>query len=245
MLELEEVPPALAPHTAALAAELAVDFAREPRPVLFEWCATLLERAQEAEAAALVAVTAAAAVGEDLSGSYDDQDAAADDDDDDDDGSAAPPPAGRGIQWAPAAPADPVPPLHHGEPFTDRRSTFQAHVARVTSLAEVRGMRAALLADGKIARATHNIVAYRLELAPGQFLQDCDDDGETAAGGRLLHLLQVRACLARPTPPPMRVRPTTRAAPPRLCSRQLTHTVNACVVVSRWCGCACGHRRRR
>ena len=25
----------------------------------------------------------------------------------------------------------------------------------------------------------------------GVFVQDCDDDGETAAGGRLLHLLQV------------------------------------------------------
>lgn len=25
------------------------------------------------------------------------------------------------------------------------------------------------------------------------FLQDCEDDGETAAGGRLLHLMQVRA----------------------------------------------------
>lgn len=27
------------------------------------------------------------------------------------------------------------------------------------------------------------------------FLQDCEDDGETAAGGRLLHLLQVRVCV--------------------------------------------------
>lgn len=45
----------------------------------------------------------------------------------------------------------------------------------------------------QIRAATHNIMAYRIHL-PGRntFLQDFDDDGETAAGGRLLHLLQVR-----------------------------------------------------
>lgn len=31
------------------------------------------------------------------------------------------------------------------------------------------------------------------------FLQDCEDDGETAAGGRLLHLLQVNVCLRQVT----------------------------------------------
>lgn len=36
-------------------------------------------------------------------------------------------------------------------------------------------------------------MAYRIEVPDkkGVFLQDFDDDGEDAAGGRLLHLLQV------------------------------------------------------
>lgn len=53
-------------------------------------------------------------------------------------------------------------------------------------------MTAALLRNSKIARATHNILAYRFETQEGKgMVQDFDDDGETAAGGRLLHLLQV------------------------------------------------------
>lgn len=34
------------------------------------------------------------------------------------------------------------------------------------------------------------------------FLQDCEDDGETAAGGRLLHLLQVIISSRKHLPPP-------------------------------------------
>lgn len=53
-------------------------------------------------------------------------------------------------------------------------------------------MVAVLLLNGKIARATHNMWAYRIKVQDkGTYLQDCDDDGEAAAGSRLLHLLQV------------------------------------------------------
>ena len=48
-----------------------------------------------------------------------------------------------------------------------------------------------LLSDRKIARATHNIVAYRFCDHNGRLVQDNDDDGETAAGGRLAHLLEI------------------------------------------------------
>ncbi|XP_072425802.1 protein IMPACT isoform X2 [Chiloscyllium punctatum] len=49
-----------------------------------------------------------------------------------------------------------------------------------------------LYQNKKIANATHNIYAYRIHCEDKQtFLQDCEDDGETAAGGRLLHLLQI------------------------------------------------------
>lgn len=62
----------------------------------------------------------------------------------------------------------------------------------------------------KIAQATHNIYAYRIQLPNGVVLQviltfiiittdfknnkifqDCADDGENHAGSRLLHLLQI------------------------------------------------------
>ena len=52
----------------------------------------------------------------------------------------------------------------------------------------------------QIARATHPVImAYRIQLSEtGAFAQDCDDDGESAAGGRLLHLLQVGSFLNYP-----------------------------------------------
>ena len=83
--------------------------------------------------------------------------------------------------------------IHHGEPLTDRKSTFQAHVAEVTTVEQVSVVLRELKSNRKIATATHNIVAYRIHDTTRQvFVQDCDDDGESAAGSRLLHLLQVR-----------------------------------------------------
>ena len=86
----------------------------------------------------------------------------------------------------------PCPIIHHGEPLTDRKSTFQAHVAEVTAVEQVSIVLCELKSNRKIATATHNIVAYRIHGTTKQVLvQDCDDDGESAAGSRLLHLLQV------------------------------------------------------
>ena len=87
-------------------------------------------------------------------------------------------------------PPSDTPVFSSGEPFEDRRSVFQAHVAAVHSVAEAQAGIAWLKEDKKIGRATHNIVAYRIT-AGGRILQDNDDDGETAAGSRLAHLLEV------------------------------------------------------
>uniref|UniRef100_A0A6J0T364 Protein IMPACT isoform X1 n=1 Tax=Pogona vitticeps TaxID=103695 RepID=A0A6J0T364_9SAUR len=85
-----------------------------------------------------------------------------------------------------------LPPVYHGNPITDRRSTFQAHLAPVVSPKQVKSVLAELYKNKKIANATHNIYAYRIYCEDKQtFLQDCEDDGETAAGGRLLHLMQI------------------------------------------------------
>ncbi|XP_015281020.1 PREDICTED: protein IMPACT-like [Gekko japonicus] len=57
---------------------------------------------------------------------------------------------------------------------------------------EVKSVLAKLHENKKIASATHNIYAYRIYCEDKQtFLQDSEDDGETAAGGRLLHLMQI------------------------------------------------------
>ncbi|CAK9001846.1 Protein IMPACT (Imprinted and ancient gene protein homolog) [Durusdinium trenchii] len=95
-----------------------------------------------------------------------------------------------------------------GEPFTSRKSTFQAHLARVEGVPQVEAMLARLRANPKIARASHNMLAYRIERsdAPGTFLCDNDDDGENAAGSKLAELLA------------------------------LTDAKNVAVVVSRWYG---------
>ncbi|XP_038069682.1 protein IMPACT-like [Patiria miniata] len=93
----------------------------------------------------------------------------------------------------PSAPECEIPPIKHGEPITDRRSTFQAHLAApISTVQQVAQVRRELLQNRKIANATHNILAYRIYCEDrGTFLQDCDNDGEAAAGPRLLHLLEI------------------------------------------------------
>ena len=99
----------------------------------------------------------------------------------------------------PTVPEDAVhlcPVIYHGEPLTDRKSTFQAHVAEVTSVDQAALVVQELKTNRKIATATHNILAYRIyDVTRGAHVQDCDDDGESAAGSRLLHLLQVMCVL--------------------------------------------------
>ena len=57
---------------------------------------------------------------------------------------------------------------------TGAYGTLQAHLAPVTSAQAAADMVAALLQNGKVQRATHNIMAYRIRI-PGRdaFLQAC------------------------------------------------------------------------
>jgi putative IMPACT (imprinted ancient) family translation regulator len=79
--------------------------------------------------------------------------------------------------------------ITHGPALTERRSTFQAHVCAIERADDVKTFMAQLRENRHVAAATHNILAWRIETRPGQWASDCDDDGESAAGGRLLHLL--------------------------------------------------------
>ncbi|KAK6004455.1 hypothetical protein QM012_008317 [Aureobasidium pullulans] len=87
---------------------------------------------------------------------------------------------------------DKEPPWIMSDVFTEKKSVFVARAAAVSSPAEAKSYLAHLLAtDKKVAKATHNITAWRIHGPNETAYQDCDDDGETAAGGRLLHLMQL------------------------------------------------------
>ncbi|XP_011302484.1 protein IMPACT-A-like [Fopius arisanus] len=84
------------------------------------------------------------------------------------------------------------PEIYHGEVVVDRKSSFQGHTAKVTSIAQVKLVLRTLMENRKIDQATHNMYAYRIhQERTNNYLQDCEDDGENQAGGRLLHLLQI------------------------------------------------------
>jgi len=79
-----------------------------------------------------------------------------------------------------------------GDVIEDRKSVFQGHTAMVKSLDDVKMVISKLYENKKIAGATHNMYAYRI-FCPEKlsWLSDCEDDGEDAAGGRMLHLLDI------------------------------------------------------
>lgn len=86
----------------------------------------------------------------------------------------------------------PCPEIFSGEIISDRRSHFQPHLATVKSQAQIRQVLRKLYENKKIASATHNIYAFRFVPEGSTCInQDCEDDGETHAGGRMLHLLQI------------------------------------------------------
>jgi putative IMPACT (imprinted ancient) family translation regulator len=81
--------------------------------------------------------------------------------------------------------------IFHGEPVKDRKSTFQAHSADITSRNQVDEVLDELMKDRKISKATYNMWACRIfDEKKKTYLEESDDDGENLAGGRLLHLLQ-------------------------------------------------------
>ena len=92
----------------------------------------------------------------------------------------------------PAIDLGPEPPWIIAPALTEKKSVFLARVAPVSSPAQARQYVAHLLAtDKKAARATHNMTAWRIKGPNDTSYQDCDDDGETAAGPRMLHLMQL------------------------------------------------------
>jgi hypothetical protein len=87
------------------------------------------------------------------------------------------------------------PEIHFTDTLCDRKSVFQAHIAKINSKEEAMAVLQTLMSNTKIARATHRIYAYRTSVPTknGQNLElnDCEDDGEVGAGIKLQHLLQI------------------------------------------------------
>ncbi|CAK7216318.1 hypothetical protein SCUCBS95973_002772 [Sporothrix curviconia] len=89
------------------------------------------------------------------------------------------------------------PPWTVAEPVVELKSTFVARCAPVRSPAQAAAYIQHLKdTDKRVRTATHNMTAWRIRGEGGDSgssvtYQDCDDDGETAAGGRLLHLMQL------------------------------------------------------
>jgi hypothetical protein len=78
------------------------------------------------------------------------------------------------------------------EVVTEMKSVFIAQCAPVSSPDQAKEYLEHLLStDKKVRSATHNITAWRIKGENGVTYQDCDDDGEAAAGGRVLHLMQL------------------------------------------------------
>ncbi|KAI0978483.1 hypothetical protein GJ496_008267 [Pomphorhynchus laevis] len=80
--------------------------------------------------------------------------------------------------------------INHGELMHDRKSIFQAHLAKVDSKDDIQQVLDTLLSNKKIATATHNVYAYRIE-QPKCYVEDCHDDGEAGAGSNMLRLLNI------------------------------------------------------
>lgn len=76
--------------------------------------------------------------------------------------------------------------------LSEKKSVFVGRAAPVSSPGQAKQFLQHLLAtEKKVAKATHNITAWRIRGQNDTSFQDCNDDGETAAGGRVLHLMQL------------------------------------------------------
>lgn len=73
--------------------------------------------------------------------------------------------------------------------ITDRGSTFMGFACEVHSDDDVNERLYQLRTNRKVAKSQHSMCAWRIKNADGTIILDSDDDGETAAGSRMLHLM--------------------------------------------------------
>lgn len=91
-------------------------------------------------------------------------------------------------------PSDPFEGWVASDPITDRGSTFMAFATHVTSEEDAFAKLDLIKTDKKMSKASHIMSAWRIksdEDGSNVVFRDCDDDGETAAGSRMLHLITI------------------------------------------------------
>lgn len=79
--------------------------------------------------------------------------------------------------------------IKHGPQKTYTKSSFQGHHVAINNQDSIIPALHAIYADSRVARATHNIYAYRIQTQSG-VTEHYDDDGEWGAGKKLLELLR-------------------------------------------------------
>lgn len=90
-----------------------------------------------------------------------------------------------------------------GKPLMDKKSTFQAHLCRVSTERDVYAALDQLIAgSSKLQRASHNMLAWRISEAQADgttvLKHDNSDDGEAQSGSKLAYLLgKTRSMFAR------------------------------------------------
>ncbi len=80
--------------------------------------------------------------------------------------------------------------IHHTDTSSIQGSAFQGHVVELASKDQVVPTMNKLFSNHKVARATHNIYAYRISGQQGTVIENFDDDGEHGAGRKILKLLR-------------------------------------------------------
>mgnify|MGYP003365401676 FL=1 len=92
-------------------------------------------------------------------------------------------------------PIDPFEGWVASDPITDRGSTFMAFATHVTSEEDAFTKLDKLKTDSKMRKASHIMSAWRIKVTNENghqiSYQDSDDDGELAAGSRMLHLITI------------------------------------------------------
>lgn len=87
-------------------------------------------------------------------------------------------------------------PIHVGDTIVDRKSVFTGFYAIVRSREDAEVFKQLVLADRKVARATHNMIAYRIVddfTHPSRspvIISDNDEDGEAGAGRKMAETLE-------------------------------------------------------
>ena len=79
--------------------------------------------------------------------------------------------------------------IHHGNVTSEQGSSFQAHLIDITNKDNVIPTMHRLYANHNVAKATHNIYAYRIA-DKHDIIENSCDDGEYGAGRKLLQLMQ-------------------------------------------------------